>query len=301
MPARLMVRALAGLLLTPALLAPRPGLAQSGDGPVVAIVNGQPVHRAEVMAEMAALPAHYRELPLEKLYPVVLNRLIDGRLLLAEGLRRGLDTDQRVRQRIARMRDRLIQEALLDRHIRARVTEAEVRVRYEEYLKENPATRQVRARHILLETEAQARDVITLLEDGADFAELARTHSIGPSAARGGDLGSFGPDDMLREISDAAFAMEPGSFSRRPVESPFGWHVIKVEEAQTVQPLSFEAAREELTTALSQRVIAELIGELRRDADVVRFDIDGGAAPNGMFDAGEDLGPVADPISATTP
>ncbi len=124
MPARVMVRTLLGLLLVPAILAPRPGLAQSGDGPVVAIVDGAPIHRAEVMAEMGALPAHYRELPLEKLYPVVLNRLIDGRLLLAEGLRRRLGKDPRVRRRIARMHDRLIQEALLDRHVRANVTEA---------------------------------------------------------------------------------------------------------------------------------------------------------------------------------
>ena len=112
--------------MVPAMLAPRPGLAQSGDGPVVATVNGEPVRRAEVMAEMGALPAHYRELPLEKLYPVVLNRIIDGRLLLAEALRRGLDEESRVRRRIARMRDRLIQEELLDRHVRANVTEAAV-------------------------------------------------------------------------------------------------------------------------------------------------------------------------------
>jgi len=284
-----------GLLLVPALLAPRPGLGQAGDGPVVAVVNGESIHRAEVMAEMGALPAHYRELPLEKLYPVVLNRIIDGRLLLAEGLRRRLDDDPQVRRRIARMRDRLIQEELLDRHVRANVTEAAVRDRYQDYLEENPASRRVSARHILLETEPQAREVIALLQDGADFAELAKTHSVGPSAARGGDLGTFGADDVLREISDAAFAMAPGTFSDAPVQSPFGWHVIKVEDAQMVAPLSFEDAREELTTALSQRVIAELVRGLREAANVSRFNIDGGGAPEGMFDR------IADPVSATAP
>ena len=307
MRARVMVRTLLGMLLVPAILAPRPGLAQSGDGPVVAIVDGEPIHRAEVMAEMGALPAHYRELPLEKLYPVVLNRIIDARLLLAEALRRRLDEDPRVRRRIARMRDRLIQEELLDRHVRAAVTEAAVGARYEDYLKENPATRRVSARHILLETEAQAREVIALLEDGADFAELAKTRSIGPSAPRGGDLGSFGADDMLREITDAAFAIRPGTFGDTPVESPFGWHVIKVEDANISAPLAFEDAREELTKALSQRVIAELVQDLRKAARVTRFDIDGGAAPEGMFDppegvdrpAGDDR--KAGPISATPP
>ncbi len=307
MPARVMVRTLLGLLLVPAMLAPRPGLAQSGDGPVVATVNGEPVRRAEVMAEMGALPAHYRELPLEKLYPVVLNRIIDGRLLLAEALRRGLDEESRVRRRIARMRDRLIQEELLDRHVRANVTEAAVRAGYQDYLTENPATRRVSARHILLETEAQAREVIALLEDGADFAELAKTHSIGPSAPRGGDLGSFGADDMLREITDAAFAIRPGTFGDVPVESPFGWHVIKVEDAKISAPLAFEDAREELTKALSQRVIAELVRGLRKAARVTRFDIDGGTVPEGMFDPPEGVDPPeaddrkAGPISAPPP
>ncbi|MCH9020997.1 MAG: hypothetical protein IIA73_11615, partial [Proteobacteria bacterium] len=138
MRARVMVRTLLGMLLVPAILAPRPGLAQSGDGPVVAIVDGEPIHRAEVMAEMGTLPAHYRELPLETLYPVVLNRIIDARLLLAEALRRRLDEDPRVRRRIARMRDRLIKEELLDRHVRANVTEAAVRAGYQDYLTENP-------------------------------------------------------------------------------------------------------------------------------------------------------------------
>ena len=301
MRARVMVRTLLGMLLVPAILAPRPGLAQSGDGPVVAIVDGEPIHRAEVMAEMGALPAHYRELPLEKLYPVVLNRIIDARLLLAEALRRRLDEDPRVRRRIARMRDRLIQEELLDRHVRAAVTEAAVGARYEDYLKENPATRRVSARHILLETEAQAREVIALLEDGADFAELAKTRSIGPSAPRGGDLGSFGADDMLREITDAAFAIRPGTFGDTPVESPFGWHVIKVEDATISAPLAFEDAREELTKALSQRVIAELVQDLRKAARVTRFDIDGGAVPEGMFDPPEADDRKAGLISAPPP
>ncbi|MFQ5955270.1 MAG: peptidylprolyl isomerase, partial [Kiloniellales bacterium] len=101
MPARVRFRALVGSMLAFAVLAPQFGRAQSGDDPVVAMVNGEPIRRAEVMAEVGALPAHYRELPLDQLYPVVLNRIIDGRLLLAEGLKRGLDTDPEVRRRVA--------------------------------------------------------------------------------------------------------------------------------------------------------------------------------------------------------
>ncbi len=284
MPARVKVRALVGPMLALLVLAPQAGRAQSGDDPVVATVNGEPVRRAEVMAEMGALPAHYRELPLDQLYPVVLNRIIDGRLLLAEGLKRKLDDDPKLRQRVIRLRNRMLQEELLDRHVRQQVTEAVVRDRYARYLEQNPTVRGVSARNILVETEAEAREVIEALKAGADFEALAKARSVGPTASRGGDLGRFGPDEMMQQISDAAFGMEPGTFSQEPVESPFGWHVIKVEELQKVQPLSFEQVRDELVTALSKQVIAELVEELRRDARITRFNIDGTAAPEGMFD-----------------
>ena len=284
MPARVRVRALVGPMLALLVLAPQAGRAQSGDDPVVATVNGEPVRRAEVMAEMGALPAHYRELPLDQLYPVVLNRIIDGRLLLAEALKRKLDDDPKLRQRVIRLRNRMVQEELLDRHVRQQVTEEVVRERYGRYLEQNPTVRGVSARHILVETEEEAREVIEALKAGADFEALAKARSVGPSASRGGDLGRFGPDEMMREISDAAFGMEPGTFSQEPVESPFGWHVIKVEELSKVQPLSFEQVRDELVTALSKQVIAELVEALRRDARITRFNIDGTAAPEGMFD-----------------
>lgn len=285
MPARVKVRALVGPMLALLVLAPQAGRAQSGDGPVVATVNGEPIHRAAVMAEMGALPAHYRELPLDQLYPVVLNRIIDGRLLLAEGLKRKLDDDPKLRRRVNRLRDRMIQEELLDRHVRQQVTEEVVRDRYARYLEQNPTVRGVSARNILVETEAEARAVIEALKAGADFEALAKARSVGPTASRGGDLGRFGPDEMMREISDAAFGMEPGSFSQEPVESPFGWHVILVEALRKVEPLSFEQARDELVTALSKQVIAELVEKLRRDARITRFNIDGTTAPAGMFDA----------------
>ncbi|MFQ5953905.1 MAG: peptidylprolyl isomerase, partial [Kiloniellales bacterium] len=215
------------------------------------------------------------------------------------GLKRGLDTDPEVRRRVAGLRNRVIQEELLDRYVRARVTEEAVQERYRAYLEQNPAVRGVSARHILVETEAEAWEVIAELKAGADFVELAKTRSIGPSAADGGNLGHFRPDEVMREISDAAFGMQPGTFSEEPVESPFGWHVIKVEEVRKVEPLSYEKVRDELVTALSKQVIAELIEELRRDARITRFNIDGTTAPEGMFDPPAGLGAPGAPAPAT--
>jgi peptidyl-prolyl cis-trans isomerase C len=290
-----MARALAGLTVVLAASAPLAGRAASHADPVVAIVDDAPIHRAEVLQEIAALPAHYRQLPVERLYPAVLNRLIDARLLVAEGLRRRLQDDARVRRRLARMRQRILQEELLDRHVRATVTEAAVRAGYDDYVRKNPPTRQVSARHILVETAAEAREVIRALQAGSDFAALARARSIGPAAADGGDLGYFGPGEVLQPVAEAAFRLNVGAFSERPIESPFGWHVVKVEDVREREPLSFEAARQELTTALSRRAIAGLVGALRGRARIARFDIDGKPAPEGLFDAPAGVALPGDP------
>jgi peptidyl-prolyl cis-trans isomerase C len=279
-----LTRALGRLTVVLAAVAPLATRAESDSDPAVAIVDGAAIGRNEVLREIAALPAHYRQLPVERLYPVVLNRLIDSRLLVAEALRRGLQDDARVRRRLDRMRAQVLQQELLDRQVRASVTEAAVRDGYDDFVRNNPSTRQVSARHILVETEAEAWQVIRELAAGSDFAALAQARSIGPGAAKGGDLGYFGPGEVLQPVADAAFRLQPGRVSERPIESPFGWHVVKVEAVRERQPLSFEAARRELTVALSRQAIAALVGELRDRARITRFAIDGGPAPEGLFD-----------------
>ena len=138
-----------------------------------------------------------------------------------------------------------------------------------------PPVEEISARHILLETEEDALAVIASLQGGADFIELAAEKSIGPSADRGGDIGFFGRDNVVPEFADAAFALEPGQISESPVQSEFGWHVIKVDERRAIAPPSFEEMRQQFVGEISQELIAEMLDELRDTTTVERFNMDG--------------------------
>ena len=222
-----------------AALAAGPALAQSGD-PVVAKVNGAAIHKSEVEAAHQQLPDQYKEMPLPMIYQPLLERLIDGRLLAAEAAERNLESDPAAQAVIERAKADALRDFMLERAIEEGTTEARLRSAYDA-MKAQPgfSAPEVRASHILVPTEAQAKEVIGELDGGADFAELAKASSTDPSAkTNSGDLGFFKREAMVPEFSQAAFAMAPGSYSKAPVKSQFGWHVIRVEEKREVSPAS---------------------------------------------------------------
>lgn len=257
---------------------PRPAAAPAPavDDPVVARIDSLEVRRSQVMAAHAALPQQYRSTPIATLYPVLLRQIIDSKLVAAQGRRENLHNDREVKQRIAQIEERILEETLVTREVGAKVTGDAVKARYAEFLKSGQKKEEVRARHILVETEDQAKGVIEELRKGLDFATVARNRSKDPgSVQRGGDLGFFGREDMVPEITEAAFALKPGEYSRAPIRTRFGFHVLKLEERRTPPPPSFDDAREELENQLSREVVESLLEGLRKTAKIERFNIDG--------------------------
>ncbi|AUG54253.1 peptidylprolyl isomerase [Thalassospira marina] len=248
-----------------------PAMAQDSapaEDKVLATVNGEKIMESEVRATQQGLPAQYRQYPFEALKPMLLDREISQRLLTMAGEKDGLNDDAEVKDRVAAMKRRIVAETYLDRQIDKIVTEDAVKKRYDEFVKTNEPENEVHARHILLENEADAKAVIKELDGGADFAELAKEKSTGPSGPNGGDLGFFTHDQMVPEFADAAFKMEPGSYSKEPVKTQFGWHVIKVEETKKGEQPSFEEKRNELAAELTQDAYKKLIADLRADAKI---------------------------------
>ena len=136
-------------------------------------------------------------------------------------------------------------------------------------LKERAGGTEYRARHILVKDEEQAKDLIKQIDDGADFAELAKEHSLGPTGKDGGQLPNwFNAQQMVKPFSDAVAAMEPGSHSTAPTKTDFGWHVIELQETRTQEPPPFEETKPRLTTALQRQEVAQLIAEMRKDSTV---------------------------------
>jgi peptidyl-prolyl cis-trans isomerase C len=247
--------------------------------PVVARVDGTELRLSDVQAAQQNLPPQAQKLPLEQIYPMLLDRLVDGMLITEAGRKEHLDRDPEVQERLKRYEDRLIQEAYINRAVKPAETDDRLRTRYETFLKDKPAGEEVHARHILLATEAEAKSIIGELDKGADFAALAKKYSKDPGAETGGDLGYFGHDDMVKGFADAAFALSPGQYTKTPVKTEFGWHVIKVEDRRTNKPPSFEEARDQLSRDLAHEIIDAKLHDLRGAAKIEEFGLDGKPLP----------------------
>jgi peptidyl-prolyl cis-trans isomerase C len=258
------------------LAAATPALAQQKpNDPVVARVNGEEIRRSAVQAAQASLPAQYRTVPVEQIYPALIKQMIDQKLVAQAARQANLQNDPEVKARVAQLEERVLEQTLVGRAVSAEVTEAKVRARYDQVTKETPAQDEVRARHILTDTADQAKAVITELKKGADFADLARKRSKGPNAAAGGDLGYMSREDMPKEFGDAAFALKVGEVGAEPVKSSAGWHVIKLEDRRKAGPPSFDEAKEQIAGQMAQEAAEKFIAGLRDKAKVESFDLEG--------------------------
>jgi len=265
-----------GLAAALAFAAIAAAAAQDADDPVVGRVGGAEIRQSEIIAAYDGLPADYQQVPVERLHRILLDRAIDDALIAQRAASLGYENDAAVQLKLRLARAQVMRETYFTRQIEATVTEDAVKARYEEKIAEMPAGEEVRARHILVKSEDEATAVIEALGAAdADFAKVAGEKSIGPSAAQGGDLGYFTKAAMVPEFAEAAFAMQVGEVSKAPVQTQFGWHVIKVEDRRAAAPPALEEMRTDIFNELAQAVIADDIVALREGVAIERFEFDG--------------------------
>lgn len=198
----------------------------------------------------------------------VIDELISRELVYQDAVDRGVDKDQKVQEKIEMLRTNVILGAALEKAVQDEpVTDDELKKIYEQQVA-NFRADEFKASHILLETKSDAEKVITELDMGADFAELAKKKSTGPSAKKGGDLGWFAPQQMVSEFSQAVVNMEKGSYTKQPVKTKFGWHVIKLEDTRSAEPPSFEAVKPKLKQMVQQQRLGAYIKGLRDGAKI---------------------------------
>jgi peptidyl-prolyl cis-trans isomerase C len=255
------------------------------DNPVVARVDGTELRLSDVKAAQQNLPPQAQKLPLEQIYPALLDRLVDGMLITEAGRKEHLDQDPEVQNRLKRYEDRLIQEAYVNRTVKQAETDDNVRARYQTFLKENPAHEEVHARQILLASEAEAKSVIAALDKGAAFAELVKQRSVDPESGTNDDLGYLSRDDVAKqtspEFAETVFSIPVGQYGKTPLKTKFGWHVIKIEDRRLSKPPSFEEAREQLSRDLAHDAMDAKLHILRGAAKIEEFGLDGKPLPAG--------------------
>ena len=245
---------------------------------VVATVEGQPIYQKEVLAAFRALPPKLQKEGMDKVYDRVLEMLIERKMMTIYGRREKYDQDPEVKRRLALAEDQIIREVYIDRLIRKYMTEERVRAHYDELVRKHPPTKEVRARHILVDSESKAKEMIKEVKAGKDFAQLAVKNSIGPSAQRGGDLGYFTAPEMVKPFSDVAFSLKKGQVSEKPVKTQFGWHVIKVEDIRTRKVPPYEKVKAQVEREVWEKLGEDFLRQYRAQTKVQRYSLDGKTA-----------------------
>lgn len=243
--------------------------------PVVAIVDGKKFTYAEVMKAKDTLPKQYKSLPEDKLFPILLNQLIDTYVIgkAAKGSKEASSPE--VKKAIEKATEDIVSQAYLLAQIKDKVSDAAVKAKCDEILKAYKPEKEIHLFHILVDSENTAKAVIRALEGGTEFKKLAESKSKDATANKGGDLGYFRKDELPKELADAAFELSVGSYGKKPIKTDFGWHVLKVAEVRDAKPPKCEDIKGEIKTLLAQEAILKVLEDLRAKSKLQLFDKDG--------------------------
>jgi peptidyl-prolyl cis-trans isomerase C len=259
----------AGLYVKPALAA------AAADDTVIATVNGDKIMKKDVMAAIKKLPIQSKDT--EKVFPMVVDEIINEKLIDDATNAAKIEQSDEYKKQLDALKSQLAKQMYVDKFLHDKVSDKVVKAEYAKFKKANEGKQEVHAKHLLVKSDEEAKQAIKDLDDGAKFEDLVKQRSSDTaSAANGGDLGWFAEEDMLPEFSKAAFALKPGSYSKEPVKTRFGYHVIYVidKRARQVPPLEGPVS-DAIRKKLSQDAVKDLIESLRSKAQIKMFDING--------------------------
>jgi len=261
-----------GLIATALLLALPIGPARSQDDPVVAKVNGVEVRQSDLAMAEEDMGQQAQALTGDARRDYLVSYVSDVILAAKAAEAKKVQDQGEFKSRIAFIRNKLLMETLLQAEGKAAVTDQAMKKVYDEAVTQMGSEQEVRARHILVPTEAEAKAILAEIKKGTDFAELAKQKSKDPgAAAEGGDLGYFAKEQMVPEFAEAAYKMDKGQLSE-PVKTQFGWHIIKVEDKRTKPVPEFDKVKDQIETFVMRKAQSEFITKLRDGAKIERMD-----------------------------
>ena len=239
---------------------------QAQNIPIVANVNNEDISLETMIHAMNELPPEIQSQPFMSYYEDLLERVIDIKLFAQEGKKMKLDEEPSVRAAIDFVIEKVLMQAFLSKYIQENIKEENLKASYNNFIADETSREEIKASHILMDTESEAIDVINMLNDGDDFEELAKNKSTGPSGPSGGDLGWFKRGQMVPPFEKAAFSLNKNEISQRPVQTQFGWHVIKIFDKRIPEAPSYESMKSKLIQDLERKIVSKKIQDLRNDA-----------------------------------
>lgn len=278
---RFSMRRSARSLLVPALalaLGSTPLQAAEPDD-VIAKVGDAEITEADIAFAAQDLGSELQRFPPAQWRAILLDVLVDMELLAEAARREDIDKDADFQKQVDFLTLRALRNAYLAQKIDGGIGDEDVKAAYDKQYADHEGEEELNARHILVKEQSEAEEVIKALEDGADFAELAKEKSTGPSGPNGGDLGFFARGQMVKPFEEAAFQLEPGAYTKTPVETQFGWHVIKLEDKRRQEKPTLESVSPALRQELIRARYSSVMDELKADIAVEILDEELAAAP----------------------
>ena len=236
---------------------------------VAAKVNNHIISAQDVLNAVSTLPENVKTKPLFEIYPRVINELINKHLITKRAYSEKLDLDQNVINLIKKNKDSILAKYWLKNFIKNETSEENVKNFYNNYVKSFQEYTEINASHILVKTKNEAVSIINKLNNKSQFSELAREYSIGPSAKNGGNLGWFGPGQMVKEFEKAAFLLEKGNISQKPIKTKFGFHVIKLNDMRNAKPKKLNEIKNNIIEKITKISLSNLENKIRKNEKVV--------------------------------
>lgn len=272
------------------------GMTVKPGNPVVAKVDGQDITRVDVYNFIQLLPPQVQQLPAAQVYPMALEQVINTRLIQNKAEASGVENTAEYKHELEMAKQQLARNVFVENSVDAKISEAELKKQYNQLIGSIPNVEERRASHILVETKEAADDVLKRINEGTDFNAVAKTESKDPTASQNaGDLGWFTKDAMIPEFANAAYTMKKGEISKAPVQTQFGWHVIKMEDVRTQPKPDFEQVKPALEMQARREILEKMVDDWRQAATIEVFDINGKPLTDNQIVVPQDLAPAAAP------
>ncbi|HYN00788.1 MAG TPA: peptidyl-prolyl cis-trans isomerase [Aestuariivirgaceae bacterium] len=240
---------------------------------VIIVINGHEIKTSEVEIAAEDIALQLGDLPAKLRYPFLIEYLVERHLLAQAAVKQGVAETEEYKQRLAFYQAKALRDAYFNATIKPSVTDEEVKAAYDKEASKVKVSERVRARHILVQTEKEAKDVLARLNKGEKFEDIAKQVSLDGSKDYGGDLGYFSAEEMVPEFSKAAFALKIGDISE-PVKTDYGWHVIKLEDRKQGGAQPFDQVKAGIKAVLMRKKVQEAVSELRKQAKIEIMDPD---------------------------
>ena len=244
--------------------------ADAADKGVAAKINGEVVYINDLKQSYADHPQIKDRVSFEEFYAKTLDVFVNSKLVYQAAKAAKIEETPEYQRQLVTAKEDLARKLYLEKKVDEKVTDEEIKKLYDEYVSKFESQKEVKAKHILVDTEEKAKEVIAKLKKGEDFVKLAQEYSKDQV-----DLGYFTKEVMVPEFSNAAFAMNKGEYSKTPVKTEFGYHVILLEDVRASKPLTLKEVEPQLKNMVTQQVVAQIFDDLVKNAKVEKFTLEG--------------------------